>query len=135
MSLTKQNFIEMLTQNLEDGPNKDLLLKYAQEMVPGAWSQKQLKALNNRNVLRANWAYAALHPDTKDEKHTIDQVVDWLLEVGGVDYARELENRLQRIQAILETYGAIDVDEAYTLTGAQLLMLRSNAYCVPIIRN
>ncbi|MBN1370437.1 MAG: hypothetical protein JW987_00640 [Anaerolineaceae bacterium] len=127
MSLSKHDFIDMLSQELAESPNKEQLLAYAKELIPGPWMLRQLKSLNSRKVLRANAAYAEFHPELQGEKHTIDQVVDWLMDAGAVPYARALEKRLERIKVLLEPYGITDPDLEYTISGALLIRIRANA--------
>ena len=94
-TMTKQQFIELLAAELPESENRSALLANAKKMIPSDFNRSQLTALHNcSSVQRATAAYKALNPDAREHTPSIDRLVAWLADIGGVTYAATLEKKL-----------------------------------------
>jgi hypothetical protein len=130
--ITKEEFLELLATELPEGENKETLIAAAKKMIPSAFQQSQLAALHScRSIQRATAAYHAFNPDAAKRALSIEILVDWLGNVGLVQYSTSLEKKLASINKIIWKYGMINPSAEYTLTGEELIALRVHSFIDP----
>jgi hypothetical protein len=134
-TLTKQQFIDQLTEALLESEARQVLIDAAKALIPSAFNQAQLTALHNStHIQQAFLTYKALCPEADKSRASIDLVVAWLLDMGAVNYAANLEKKLTQVNKAVMAYGLISPFDKFTITGEDLIALRVYSSVDPVIK-
>ena len=134
LPMTKRQFIELLTAELPESNKKGEIISAAKKLVPSETDQKQIYDLHsNWHILKAVRAYHQLHPETIKDKPSISNLVEWLLDMGAVDYAIILEKKLVEINEYAMSFGLISPNDEFTITATDLIGIRVLASVKPVL--
>jgi len=69
--------------------------------------------------------YRRYHPGLGDKEITDDELIEWLMERNGILFVVKMNERLAKIDSMLNAFGQVDPDGVYKMTGAMILEMRA----------